>query len=253
MAENRLLNRWRKLTDALRLSRRPQQSPMHAALIAAAAQVAHDASPLVPGDQALSDESIVVYDLETSGLNTATDSVLSIGAATISKNAIPLGNVFEEILGATADLNSESQLIHGLTLKDLADGSPPRAALLRFLQYSTNRIWVAYHAEFDRVMLQKAIDHWLGVTFDPRPFDVAELAPMLFPDKGPAYGPLDHWLQVFGLTPRERHNALGDAMITAELMLIMLDRACQLGYRTWGELNEACHAWRQVQRHLPNL
>lgn len=253
MAKNHPLTWWRTLANKVRQSRRPQQSPVHTALIAAASQVAQDAEPVALGDQALSDEAIVVYDLETSGLNPYNDSVLSIGAVTINKSAIALGDVFQEILASSADLNSESQLIHGLTLKDLAAGSPPRAALLRFLQYSTNRIWVAYHAEFDRVMLKRSIEHWLGVAFDPRPLDVAELAPMLFPDKGPAYGPLEHWLRAFGLTIRERHNALEDAMITAELMLIVLDRANQQGYHTWGELNEACQAWRKLQRHLPSF
>lgn len=253
MATNHLLKWGRGLASKLGLSRLPQQSPMHAALVAAATQVTENAAPITLGDQALSDESIVVYDLETSGLDPYHDSVLSVGAVTIRKQAIALGDVFQEILASSPDLNSDSQLIHGLTLKDLAAGSPPRAVLLRFLQYSTDRIWVAYHAEFDRVMLKNSIEQWLGVTFDPRPLDVAELAPMLFPDKGPAYGPLDHWLRVFDLTIRERHNALEDAMITAELMLIMLDRASQQGYHTWGELNEACQAWRKLQRHLPSF
>lgn len=251
MSENRLVTWWRSLGYALRLSKRPQQSPMHAALIAAASHVAETAAPVALGDQPLSDESIVVYDLETTGLNIHTDTVLTIGAVTISNRAIALGNVFHEVLATFVDLNPENQLIHGLTLKDLEAGSPPRAALLRFLEYSTNRVWMAYHAEFDRVMLQKTISQWLGVAFDPLPIDVAELAPMLFPDKGAAYAPLDHWLQAFGLTIRERHNALDDAMITAELMLIVLDRAYQQGYRTWGELSEACLAWRELQRHLP--
>lgn len=254
MSDNRLLNLGRHLAQKLRLIQPPQQSPLLAALIAAATHVAQAAEPLPLENQALTDTSIVVYDLETSGLDIQTDSVLSIGAVTISQRAIALGNVFHEVLATpSAELDLDSQLIHGLTLKDLAGGSPPRAALLRFLEYSNNRIWLAYHAEFDRVMLQKAIHHWLGVSFDPRPLDMAELAPMLFPEQGPAYGPLDHWLDVFGLTIHSRHNALDDAMVTAELMLIMLEQAHQMGYQTWGELNETLIAWRQVQRRLPNL
>lgn len=252
MSESRLQQALRKLRYALRLSRPPMQSPMHAALVSAASQVAEAALPVSLDNQALSDESIIVYDLETTGLSVQSDSVLSIGAATISKQAIALGNTFHEVLATpSVDLNRESQLIHGLTLGDLAAGSPPRAALLRFLEYGTHRIWAAYHAEFDRVMLRKTIESWLGTDFDPRPIDVAELAPMLFPEKGPVVSPLDHWLDAFGLTAHERHNALDDAMVTAELMLVILDGAYQKGYRTWGELNDACRAWRQLQRHLP--
>lgn len=245
------MNLWRKLARTFRLSTPAQHTPAHAALIAAASEIAQKAAPIDLDEQSLSDAPIIVYDLETSGLNIREDTVLAIGAVTINNSAIALGHVFQEVLAAPAHLNPESQLVHGLTHKDLAAGSPPRLVLLKFLKYSTHRIWAAYHAEFDRVMLQNAVTHWLGVDFDPRPIDIAELTPMLFPAEGPASGPLDHWLQAFGLTVSERHNALADAMVTAELMLILLDRAHQQGYRTWGELREACHHWRQLQRHLP--
>lgn len=252
MPENRLNDILRRLAYALRLSRPPQQSPVHAALIAAASHVTQAATPVSFDDLALSDASIIVYDLETTGLNIHNDSVLSIGAVTIENQRISLGNTFHEVLATpSVDLNRESQLIHGLTLGDLASGSPPRAALLRFLEYGTQRTWAAYHAEFDRHMLKKTVESWLGTEFDPHPVDVAELAPMLFPDKGAGVRPLDHWLDTFGLTAHERHNALDDAMVTAELMLIILESAHQQGYRTWGELNEACRSWRQLQRHLP--
>lgn len=253
MPESRLHKLLRKLAHTFGLSQPAQQSPVHAALIAAASQVAEAAAPIPLDDMALSGGSIIVYDLETTGLNTQSDSVLSIGAVTIENRAIALGSVFHEVLATpSVDLNRESQLIHGLTLGDLASGSPPRAALLRFLEYGTSRIWAAYHAEFDRVMLKKTVESWLGTDFDPQPIDVAELAPLLFPDKGAGVCPLDHWLDAFGLTSHERHNALDDAMVTAELMLIILERAHQQGYRTWGELSEACRTWRQLQRHLPS-
>lgn len=252
MSDNSLYKLWNRLSRVLGLSRPPQQSPVHAALIAAATQVAAAAAPAALADQALSDQDIIVYDLETTGLNIQNDSVLSIGAVTMHGQKLALGNVFHEVLATpSVDLNRESQLIHGLTLGDLASGSPPRAALLRFLEYGTHRIWAAYHAEFDRLMLQRTVELWLGADFDPQPVDVAELAPMLFPDKGPTISPLDHWLETFGLTAHERHNALDDAMVTAELLLILLDSAHQHGYRTWGELGEACRSWRQLQRHLP--
>lgn len=253
MSERRLNKLLRKLAYTLRLSRPPQQSPVHAALIAAASQVAEAAAPVPLDDQALSEASVIVYDLETTGLNIQNDSVLSIGAVTIENRAMALGSVFHEVLATpSVDLGRESQLIHGLTLGDLASGSPPRAALLRFLEYGTNRIWAAYHAEFDRIMLKNTVESWLGTEFDPQPIDVAELAPLLFPDKGNGVCPLDHWLDTFGLTSHERHNALDDASVTAELLLIILERAHQQGYRTWGELCEACRAWRQLQRHLPS-
>src|SRR5690625_4938386 len=98
MNQHPLLHRFRQLSRRLGLTKPPQPSPVHAALTAAAQQVADAAKPVEPGNQALSDESVIVYDLETSGLNINTDSVLSIGAATIRGQAIALGNVFHEVL-----------------------------------------------------------------------------------------------------------------------------------------------------------
>lgn len=245
-----LIRGWYRLIDRIGRSRTAGQSPMHTALVAAAGYATERSTPVVPGDQPLSEQAVVVFDLETTGLNTSEDTVLAIGAVTVSGGGIQLGNVFESVLSTAAELDPENQLIHGLTRDDLAGGSPPRTGLLDFLSYSTDRIWVAYHASFDRIMLQRATQHWLGVDFDPDPLDLAVLAPMVFPDKGEVNAPLDHWLSVFKLDASVRHNALADAMVTAELLLIVLEQSHKLGYRTWGELERASRDWLQVQRHL---
>lgn len=246
----KLRGSWRALAQRIGLAQRAGQSPVHAALIAAARELAEDAIPAVPADQALDAASLVVFDLETTGLDTNQDSVLAIGAVKINGLAIVLGQTFERLLSSPAELNSESQLLHGLTREDLAAGDLPRSCLLDFLDYSQGRIWLAYHAPFDRIMLQNAMQTWLGIKFDALPMDLAALTPMIFPDKGPANAPLDHWLSTFSLSVAHRHNALADAMATAELLLIVLDRAWGLGYRTWGELDDACKQWQEVQRYL---
>ena len=46
----------------------------------------------VPSNQPLSEQRFVVVDLETSGLNTLKDKILSIGAVTIENSAIALGH-----------------------------------------------------------------------------------------------------------------------------------------------------------------
>ncbi len=208
-----------------------------------------NAAPLSPSDQPLSTPAMV-FDLETTGLNTRTDTVLSIGAVKVHPDGIALKNSFYQVLDIAVDLAGESQLIHGLTQKDLAQGCAPRQALLDFFSYSKDHIWLAFHAEFDRRMLKNAALQHLGLIVDPQPIDVAYLAPLLFPDMDQPQAGLDHWLQAFHLPILARHNATADALATAELVLILLHQAQSQGYQTWGELQQACLQQRQVKRLL---
>lgn len=214
-----------------------------------AQQVLNQAAPLIPADQPLQHPTMV-FDLETTGLNTRTDTVISIGAVRLAEQGIALGNSFYQVLDIQVDLHGESQLIHGLTQKDLDKGCDPRQALFDFFHYSQNHIWLAFHAEFDRRMLKNAVLQHLGLIIDPQPIDIAYLAPLLFPELAASNATLDDWLRVFHLPILARHNAAADALATAELVMVLLHKAKQLGFTTWGELQNACLQQRQIQRFL---
>ncbi|MFT0548276.1 PolC-type DNA polymerase III [Allopusillimonas ginsengisoli] len=215
-------------------------------------QLAREAALARPGPTCtLSGQGLIVFDLETTGLDTRRDEVLSVGAVKVDGQAISLGNVFSRVLATQANLKPDNQLIHGLTRHDLEHGTPPRQALTDLLRYASGRLWIAFHAEFDRRMLQRAMLQWLGIRFDPAPLDLAELAPMLCPGMvAPAEG-LDGWLHAFKIGVPARHDAAVDAMVTAELALILLSHARRQGYENWGELNQARQRWRRQQLH-PN-
>lgn len=204
---------------------------------------------LIPAEQPLS-HPVMVFDLETTGLNTHTDTVISIGAVRLTEAGIPLGNSFYQVLDIDVDLHGESQLIHGLTQHDLHQGCDPKQALYRFFEYSQNHIWLAFHAEFDRRMLKNAVLQHLGLIMDPQPLDVAHLAPLLFPDLAQTHKDLDSWLQTFHLPIMARHNAAADALATAELLMILIHQAQKVGFTTWGELQNACLKQRQLQGFL---
>lgn len=211
-----------------------------------AQQLLNQPPSLTPADQPLS-HPVMVFDLETTGLNTRTDTVISIGAVRLSEAGIPLGNSFYQVLDIEVDLQGESQLIHGLTQHDLHQGCDPRQALVNFFEYSQNHLWLAFHAEFDRRMLKKAVLQHLGLIIDPQPLDVAHIAPLLFPELASECKNLDEWLHTFKLPILTRHNAIADALATAELLMILIHQAQKLGFNTWGELHNACLKQRQLQ------
>jgi len=117
-----------------------------------------------------------------------------------------------------------------------------------FLEFARRDVLVAFHANFDQTVLDRAVRSQLGVRL-PNPWiDVAQLAPALVPEARLANRPLDDWLGYFGLRAHVRHSAASDAFATAELFLILLARTARQGLTSVSQLRAACE---QQQRLLP--
>ena len=110
----------------------------------------------------LREQRLVVLDLETTGLNTQRDQVLSIGAVVIEDGAIDFGQQFERTLQCRELKLSPSVLIHGLGPNAIAAGSDPAEALLELMEYIGDSPVLAFHAPFDQHMLGRAVKEHLG-------------------------------------------------------------------------------------------
>ncbi|MDO9322207.1 MAG: 3'-5' exonuclease [Pseudomonas sp.] len=181
------------------------------------------AAPLSDGP--LNEQRLVVLDLETSGLNTNKDLVLSIGAVVIEHGAIDLGQQFECTLQRAAQPHNQSVLIHGLGPSAIAAGCDPAEGLLACMEFIGASPVLGFHAPFDQRMLSRALKTSLNYSLQHPFIDLADLAPLLYPDAGIHKGGLDDWLKHCGLQIAERHNAGADALVTAELALMLFSRA----------------------------
>jgi DNA polymerase-3 subunit epsilon len=196
----------------------------------------------------LQTQRMVVLDLETSGLDMRRDVVLSIGAVVIERSSIDLGDQFESTLLRPAQKVSESVLIHGIAPSELENGDDPAEALLAFMEFVGDSPILAFHASFDQRMLARALKQTLGYKLRHSFFDVAELAPMLCPDNRPRHNCLDDWCTHFGLQVLQRHHASADALVTAELALILMSKARRQGLDNLSVLNQRLANWRQRQQ-----
>lgn len=190
----------------------------------------------------------VVLDLETSGLNLQRDVVLSIGAVVIEDGAIDLSQQFERTLLRSDHKISPSVLIHGLGPSAIAAGSEPAQALLDFMEFAAGSPLLAFHAGFDQHMLCRALKESLGYRLPQRFIDVAEMAPLLCPQANLRNAGLDDWVAHFGLQVAARHHASADALVTAELALILFSRARQQGLDTPQALEQKLAHWRRRQQ-----
>jgi len=200
-------------------------------------------------ERSLRQQRFVVLDLETSGLNLRRDQVLSIGAVVIGQGAIDLSQQFECTLLREGHRASASTLIHGIAPSEIANGVEPVEALLNFMEFVGDSPLLAFHAKFDQLMLASALKQSLGYRLQHAFFDVAEIAPLLCPKAKLGHAGLDDWTQYFDLQVQQRHHASADALVTAELALILFSKARQQDLDSLPALLQQLNSRRRQRAH----
>lgn len=161
----------------------------------------------------------VSVDVETSGLDLRQDRLLAIGAIALDGASLDLKAALHIILRQEKISNVENILLHGIGGQAQQTGMDPVQALLDFLDFIGQAPLVGFHAGFDAQMITRAAQQYLGVKPKWLWLDLAIILPALFPQF--KYSTLDAWLTHFGITNIERHHALSDAYVTAQLCQIV--------------------------------
>jgi DNA polymerase-3 subunit epsilon len=209
------------------LGRRRPLAPEQAARLAA-----WRARPAASAREAIGEARLVLVDVETSGLDPRRDRLIAVGAVAVVGTRLEVGRGFEVVLREEGTVEADAAvLIHGIAPGERSRGEAPVEALLGFLEYAGKSPLVAFHAPFDRAVLRRAVRAHLGLRLPNRWLDLAWLAPALYPRLGLERAGLDPWLEHFGLRPHARHRALGDALVTGELFLVLLRQARGTGVR----------------------
>lgn len=171
------------------------------------------------------DDSWVVVDVETGGLNPRVDPLLAIGAVRVMHSAIVMAPTCEVRLRQLEATATENILVHGITTGQQLNGQEPAQVMLDWLEFAGGLPRLAYHAAFDRMALERASRASLGLKDQAIWLDLAVLAPLLVP-RGPGFDhSLDDWLAHFHIPVYQRHGALADAYATAQLWLALLPAA----------------------------
>ncbi|MCL4470525.1 MAG: 3'-5' exonuclease [Sulfuricella sp.] len=190
----------------------------------------------------------VVVDVETSGLNLAKDHLIAIGAVAVRAGKIDLADSLEIVLQQKQASSRDNILIHGIGGTAQEEGVQPVEALLLFLAYLGKSPLIAFHVEFDETMIRRALKRKIGLDFKHPWVDLAYIAPALHPDLARRYRALDDWTNYFGIRNYARHNALADALSTAQLFLALRERMAKKTIESYKELQDLDKAQRWVNR-----
>ncbi|PEN15257.1 DNA polymerase III subunit epsilon [Longibacter salinarum] len=169
----------------------------------------------------------LALDLETTGLDSATDRIVSIGSVRIAGDRI-LGNSARHTLIQIDGSVQQSATIHQITDTDLDTAVPERSALDATLDELSGRVLLVHHAAMDYGFLNAACHRHYNMPLITRTVDTLKLARHLR-ERGNQQikeGELRlHALRTaYGLPRYAAHNALSDAVATAELYLALLPR-----------------------------
>lgn len=172
----------------------------------------------------------LVLDVESSGLDPTSDRLLALAAVSLRHDGgrpwIDLADSFEAVLrqpAATAPPDKSNILVHGIGVAAQGRGVDPASALGGFQAFARNSPLLGFHVDFDRRMIDRAMQAVLGRKLGNPWLDIADVAAVLRPDRG--LRTLDDWLQACGIECAQRHQAAADTLATAELLLQLLPEA----------------------------
>ncbi len=172
----------------------------------------------------------VVLDVETSGLDARRARLLAIAALGVHRDGtrwrIVPADSFEVVLRYEADeagqADRDNILLHGIGVGAQRDGVARPEALARFATFVADAPLVAFHAAFDRTMIERACRRE-GLAVPANPWlDLEPLAGVLMPQVRARS--LDEWMAELGIPCAARHEAAADTLATAELLLRLVPR-----------------------------
>lgn len=178
----------------------------------------------------LRDLTYVVFDTETTGLNPGQgDQIVSIAGVRIVGGRILTGESFNRIVHPGRAIPPESTKFHGLTDEMVADKPPITVVLPQFKAYAADAVLIAHNAAFDLKFIRMR-ERECGVSFDNPVLDTMLLSSFV---DGSAEGQsLDDIADRYGVTVTDRHTALGDSLVTAAVLLRLIEALEARGIRT---------------------
>jgi DNA polymerase III epsilon subunit family exonuclease len=188
----------------------------------------------------LTENTFVVFDTETTGLRPSHgDEIISIGAVKIVGGILQPQRYFNELVNPGRTIPAASQAIHGITDAHVAGGRSINQVLVDFHTYCGQAVLVGHNVAFDMRFLHLK-ESRCGVKFDGPVLDTLLLASVL--GKHLKSHDLNELSGLMGVTLENRHAALGDALITARLFLILAELTQQNGIHSIEDIIQASKA-----------
>lgn len=186
------------------------------------------------------DLEYIVLDIETTGFDSRKDRILSIGWVNISNGHIDLATAEHWYLKQDRHVKAETAVINHITPQMLFEGLTINEAITKFFKASKGKIIVAHACVMEKNFINEYLLEFLGV----------ENLPLVWLDTLRIEKKLENAVSQqddvdltlagtrarYGLPEYNGHNALADAIATAELLLVQQKRISPTSMATLGQL-----------------
>jgi len=177
-----------------------------------------------PDKASLVDElAILSVDFETTGLNAINDKLLSVGFVEIVNQQIKLSTCYHQIINTTKELNASNVIIHHITDEQKSRGKSLKIVVDKLLQALAGKVMLVHFACIEKRFLKQACLELYGFYPPLLIIDTLALARKKLDQRNLAYDSSELTLSALrkkkGLPNHIAHNALNDAIATAELFL----------------------------------
>jgi DNA polymerase III subunit epsilon len=179
---------------------------------------------------------LVSLDFEATGLDLTRDTIISFGAVPIRSKMIDVGECRYQLVDpGDVELSPASITVHGLRPVDL-DGAPSVDAAREALSDAIGgRFIVVWYAAVETAFLAKLLGG-SSRSWRKRIVDTRDMLALVEP--GTSYT-LSEAADRYGVPVASPHHALDDALVTAQLFLVLASRLEASGRRTIREFQPA--------------
>jgi DNA polymerase III subunit epsilon len=195
--------------------------------------------PTISGSRSWRQVEFAALDFETTGLELATDAVVSFGVVPVSVGRITMRGAVHQLVAPTVPPSPRSQTIHELRPQDLA-GAPELVEVREQLRANLQgRVLLVWFAEVELHFLRQTFGgsarRWRRRTIDVRNLAIASEGEPRDRRSSRGYG-LSAVAERYGLPVADAHDALDDALVTAQLFLVLATALGGTGDATLREL-----------------
>ena len=187
-----------------------------------------------PEDKKIDEEEFVVFDIETTGLNSHTNKIIEIGAVKIKAGRII--DRYSQLINPGISIPYHITEITSITNEQVANQPKIDEVIGKFVEFIGDAVLVAHNAPFDMGFIKRDIKEYLNIDLESSVIDTLQMARDLFPDfKKYGLGDLN---KALGLALEKHHRAVDDSQATANMFIIFLEKYKEKGIEYLKDINK---------------
>lgn len=202
-------------------------------------------------EEALSDLTFVVVDLETTGGPASQAGITEIGAVKVRRGEVQ--GEFATLVQPEGSIPAHIQALTGITNSMVRDAPSVAGAVATFGEFAGDAVLVAHNAPYDLGFLKAACAKYDLSWFPGRSLDTARLARVALQRGEVRNCKLATLASYFHSPVIPEHRALADARATTHVLHCLLERVGSFSVHTWSDLRafiSRVSADQRAKRHL---